>query len=338
MLRHGESWIALPREVVSGSKGVEAVVFEVMRSEAMILPSRLKIWWRASRPESYTLTLSPSLVIVFYGFCRGWEVSWIIGILAMLGALFFQISVNLFNDVEDHLRLIDLFGSQGGSRVIQNGWLNARQVKKQAYVALVLGGILGLPAVLSNPQIMLWIGGAAALGVIAYSNQPFGIKYRVLGGFAVFLLGGPLLAVGISQAVFGRLDWGVLNLGCFFGLVSLAVNHAGGFQNIEVDQARDHQTLASRFGFNSARHFFLLFYGLAFAGVFLGIHWGILPLVLGFAVCASLPWVVNLILTVYKASGPASALLVSVRKDTLRVHMVLGGAVILGLLGAYWSS
>ena len=40
MLRHGEPWVALPREVVSGAKGIEAVVFEVMRREVMVRPSR----------------------------------------------------------------------------------------------------------------------------------------------------------------------------------------------------------------------------------------------------------------------------------------------------------
>ncbi|MEO5971379.1 MAG: prenyltransferase [Bdellovibrionia bacterium] len=338
MLRHGEPWVALPRELVAGAKGIEAVVFEVMRRETMVLPSRLKILWAVIRPESLTLTLSPCLAIMSYGFYLGWEASWGIGLLAVLGALLFQISANLFNDVEDHLRLIDLLGCQGGSHVIQNGWLNARQVKRLAYTALVLGALFGVPAVLNSPQILLSIGGAGVLGVLAYSNRPFGVKYRVLGGAAVFFLGGPLLALGIAQAAFGRMDSGVLSLGCFFGMASLGVSHAGNFQDIEVDQARNLETLASKFGFSSSRHFFPLFYGLAFLSLSIGMGWGGLPSMLGIAVCASLHWVVQYISTLYRASGPASALLVPIRKDSLRIHLVFGASSILGLLGAYWAA
>jgi 1,4-dihydroxy-2-naphthoate octaprenyltransferase len=337
MLRHGEPWIALPREVVKGIHGVEAVVFEVMRLETSVRPSRLKVLLRAIRPESFTLTFSPCLVVMVYGLCQGWDASTGIGILAVFGALFFQISVNLLNDVEDHIRLIDLLGSQGGSRVIQCGWMNARQVKSLAYRSLILGILCGLPAVLNSPQILLVIGGAALLGVLAYSNQPFGVKYRALGGLAVFLLGGPLLTLGMAQATFGRLDWGVLSLGCFFGMASLCVNHAGNFQDIEADQARKLKTLASSFGFNLARHFFPLFYVVAFGGVFLAIGWNALPPILGIALCASLPWIAKFISTIYKASGPASALLVPIRKDSLLIHLTFGVAAALGLLGAYWA-
>jgi 1,4-dihydroxy-2-naphthoate octaprenyltransferase len=337
MLRHGEPWAALPREVVSSAKGIEAVVFEVMRWEARTRPHYVNVWWRAIRPEKLTLTISPCMVMISYGIYRGWEAAWGTGILAILGALFFQISVNLFNDVEDHLRLIDLMGNQGGSRVIQNGWLNARQVEKAAYIALILGVLFGLPAVLNCPKIMLWIGGAGVLGVFAYSNKPFGVKYRALGGVAVFLLGGPLLALGSAQAAFNQLDLGVLSLGCFFGLASLTVNHANNFQNLTGDQVRKFQTLASRLGFNPARHLFPLFYGIAFLGLLLEVKLGVLPALLGIALCASLPWIVELILTVYKASGPASALLGSLRKDAIRVHLMLGGTGALGLLGAYWN-
>ena len=332
MLKYGEPWVALPRELVSGAKGIEAVVFEVVRRETMVRPSRIKIFWKAIRPESLTLTISPALGVMAYGFYRGWDTLWVTGLLAVLGAVLFQISVNLLNDAEDHLRLIDLLGSQGGSRVIQNGWLNARQVKNLAYMALTTGVLLGLPAVLHSPQVLLWIGGAATLGVLVYSNQPFGVKYRPLGGFTLFLLGGVLLTIGISLAVFGRLDWGVACLGVCFGFAALGMNHAGNFQDIETDQGSHVNTLALKVGFNSARHFFPLFYGMAYGALILGIALGELPPLLGLAVSSTLPGLVLFLQKTYKASGPASALLATIRKDSLRIHLVFGVAIILEFL------
>jgi 1,4-dihydroxy-2-naphthoate octaprenyltransferase len=335
ILRHGEFLAALPREVVFNSVGVESIIFEVISSEELMMPSPLWIWFKATRFESLTKILAPGAAVFLVGLLKGWTFSFGVGCLALVGALLFQISVNALNDVEDHLRLVDLPRKLGGSGVIQKGWVSARTLKSLGYKALILGTLCGLPAVFKSPEIILSIGAMGIFGVLAYSNQPFGMKYRALGDFSIFVLGGPLLALGLSQAAFGRWDLSIILLGSFFGFLAWTISHGNHLHHIELDRIYGTHTLASQVGFKWSRHLFASLYLLAGLSLGAGIIFGNLPTLLGIFLAFGILPVVRLISRVYQASGPASALLGSIRFDTAKIHFLLGVLIFLGLMIAY---
>src|SRR4051812_35880372 len=108
--RHGESLIALPREVVSMDGVPDTILFELVRPEEVQKPAFLPIWFQAIRPRLLILALCPCLATFVYGFRhQSIILPWVV-VSAFFGAGFFQIAVNVLNDVEDHLRLIDLPG------------------------------------------------------------------------------------------------------------------------------------------------------------------------------------------------------------------------------------
>ncbi len=332
MNRYGELWSAIPREVVSGSLGIESVIFEVIRPEGLKKPPLSEIVLKAIRLESLTLTLMPSLAVLLMGLFHKWDGSWVLGVTSFLGVLFFQIAVTLLNDVEDHLRLIDLPGGGRGNSVIQKGWISALDLKKVGYFAFALGILFGIPAVYQSPMVLMWIGGAGALGVLTYSSQPLGLKYREFGDLPLFLLSGPLLALGLSQAVFGRVDFSILFIGFYFGFAAWGVAHSSNIQDIESDWSRQIQTLATRLKFKAARHWLVALYALSWSSIYLGLILGFFPLYVGFAIFLTAIWIIPFLRRVYRASGPVSALLSPIRSESMKLHFILGLSLCLGIL------
>ncbi len=330
-MRYGEYWTALPREVVSNINGVDSIVFEAIRIADSNRPSLGWVWLKAIRPDTLTITCTPCLALWMYGCMKQWELDWKIGILAFLGAVFFQISVNVLNDVEDYLRLIDLPGTLRGSGVIQKGWLSAKNLRNFGYLSLAIGILLGIPAVLKNPKILLFVGALGAFGVLAYSNRPFGIKYRALGDVLIFSLVGPLLAMGMTQAAFGRFDLSILLIGLFFGFTAWGLSHASNFQDIESDHSNERVTLASWVGFKMSRSIFIFLYGSAYLSIVTGFVLRVLPVTVLMTVSVGLFSVYHLMQKVYQSSGPASALLGPIRIDAGKLHFFWGLLLSLGL-------
>jgi 1,4-dihydroxy-2-naphthoate octaprenyltransferase len=186
---------------------------------------------------------------------------------------------------------------------------------------------------MAQPQL-LWVTTVGGfLGVLAYSNRPWGLKYRILGDVVVFLLSGPLLTTGVSLAVFSQTDPAILVLGLYLGFISLSVLHSGNFQDIDLDSVRNLKTLANQLGFRRSRNLFPILYGSACFSLAGGVLLGWVPSLLMLQLSV-VPLILYSFLTrVYQASGPASALLAGLRRHSLRIHLQLGVLMILALMG-----
>ena len=324
LTRHGESWAAFPREVVLGVNGIESVIFEVNRKEGLIRPFALQVGLAAVQLERLIITLTICLVILLKGTLSGLPASWGLGGLALMGVIFLQLAMNILNDVEDYIRLIDLPGSSRGSRALKRGWLSAKELKKVGYLAFGMSAFCALPVLFNGSLSLILIAGVAAIGALSYSNPPFEIKYRSFGDLFLFVLVGPLLTMGLSQAVFGQFDMSVLLFGFYFGFASWGISHVSNIYDMDRDRKNKMQTLACDLGFEDSKHFLLALYGCAFATLWIGVALGSLsPFVAVISQTAGF-WVIPFIRRVYQASGPASALLVPIRIQAEKILLVMG--------------
>ncbi len=318
VIANGESMVAIP------TAAGETVRFELKREAELARPAMFAVWLQAIRAISLTATFTPCIAVVLYGMWRGYPVRPLEAVLAILGALLLQVSVNLSNDVEDHLRLIDLPGSLGGGGMIQKGWLSARSVSRVAKVTLVLGLLAGVPAFVRNPLELIAIGALAGLGTLGYSGWPFGLKYKALGDLAVFLMCGPCLTLGMSFAAFGRFDLGMIIVGLYFGLAAVGILHANNFQDMQIDRERGAMTVAHVLRRGGSRVYFAFLYVAAFASVGVGVAMRVLP------VTAMLPIVIGgalatrLVLRVVRASDLGAPHLRLVRIEAAQTHLALG--------------
>jgi 1,4-dihydroxy-2-naphthoate octaprenyltransferase len=313
------------------------VVFEYLDSSA-VRPRGIKPWLQAIRAFSLTATFTPCLAILMLLIYEREPFKLLEAITAALGVLGLQVAINVFNDIEDYRRLIDLPGTLGGSGMIQNGWWTPLELRTLAWSGLIFGGLLGVISVIREPMTLIPIAVLGAAGVLLYSAKQFGLKYIALGDLAVFVLCGPALTAGYALAISASVDSSVgshggaaLWLGSFFGFLAMALLHVNNVQDMGLDQKRGVRTLAIQLGFRNSLRLLYALYALAALSLAGGVATHVLPawVLAGLLpmMVVSLPWLRSL----SHALGPESARLSHCRIKAAQIHLLSGLAVILGL-------
>ena len=273
---------ALPVRSLNVGTGVEQVTFEIIPRDRIESPNILLTLISLARPSSSILSIGPLVATYLFCWSRGLAFSQAVALSSALGVLLFHIAANLFNDYGDHLRGRDRLRQRGGSRVIQKGWLSARTVRRTAWLAAGASLVCGLPAILQPASEFspLWIVvGIAALAILEFAFQKLRLKARGWAEILAFLLMGPLLTLGFSWAICGRLFWAQAVLGAVFGSQALMYYHSVNFENIMADSQAKVQTWATRAGFDASKKFFYFtailssFCLFVYAGVFEGSPW-----------------------------------------------------------------
>lgn len=283
-------------------------------------PSMFYVWFKAIRPISLTATFMPAMSTLLLGCVLGYGLDFPVAVPSIIAMLLLQVSVNLFNDVADYVRFIDLPDTLGGGGMIQQGWLTAQQVWLGAWGSLVLAAVLAIPAMMKAPEYVLVCAVLSGLGVIGYSGKPFQFKYRGLGDVAVFLLCGPVLTFGVAVVAFEVITWQVWALGVFFGLLSCTILNGNNINDIKVDRARDAKTLAGVLGFAQAR-WLQIFYYLGALSVLMILVWDISPWLLLVLFGAAL--VVAQIRTLFTVSECDDERLAELRFDAAKTHLLM---------------
>lgn len=310
---------------VAQAKEPDSVIFEWRNSEKPALWYRV---FKSIRAISLTATLLPAVAVVLLNLHLGFEVDAFTLVTAVLAMLFLQVAVNVFNDVEDYIKLIDLPDSLGGSGVIQSGWLSTQQMSRLAWGALGIACVLALPAVFKSPEYIMVCAILAGLGVLGYSGKPFRFKYRALGDMFVFLLCGPVLTLGVSIAATNTFNESTVLLGVYFGLIACGILNANNLNDINIDSQSGAKTLASVLGFEQARWLQLAYYSAAFISL--------LPLAWTVSAWLLLPWlavplIYKHISVLFSAQYCQDESLAQIRFDAAKLHMVLSIMICLGL-------
>ena len=108
-----------------------------------------------------------------------------------------QIAVNFFNDILDALRGKDTSIRLGPVRVVSEGLLDAKSLKKSAFLVLLFAFLSGSFLVLKGGVFILLIGGAGLFMTYFYSGPPIDLAERGLSEVFVFLFFGLLAVFGI---------------------------------------------------------------------------------------------------------------------------------------------
>src|SRR3989338_7681286 len=163
---------------------------------------KLKLWLRALRAPFLTATLVP----VILGSAAAWHdfdvFSWPLFFLALIGAVFIHLGVNLSNDYFDHVSRNDEANKtptmfSGGSRVIQEKLIPAKHILAAAILLFVFGIIIGLYLKFILPGNMVIILGAIGIFLgLFYTAPPFKIGYNGFGEIITGIGFGPLMVLG----------------------------------------------------------------------------------------------------------------------------------------------
>lgn len=217
---------------------------------------------RAPSPLLILRLVRPGFLVVTFSACLiGWAAAWRadgvfdmpLAVATLLLALLAHAAGNVVNDYEDHASGADaantsgLYPFTGGSRLIQQGEVDPRWVRRIALGLLATCAAGGLAFALAVRPALLGVGAAGLLLAWTYSAPPLRLMARGVGE-VVIAIEWWLVAVGacmVQAVTMPALGW-VAGIG-HAGLVA-AILLVNGFPDAEGDAATGKRTRVVRSG------------------------------------------------------------------------------------------
>ena len=298
------------------------------------LAQRCALGVRMARPGFLAITAVGCLVGIASAQVAG-GVDAARALLTLLLALMLHAAANMLNDHADALNGADeantqgLFPFTGGSRLVQGGAVQARDMRNLALVLLALTVPGGLWLALHSGPALLLVGLAGMLLGWAYSMPPLALMSRGLGELAVGLAWG-LMVVGADYVQRGQLALAPVAAGGSYALMIANILIANGFPDAQPDARVGKRTLVVRLTPERAAWLYLALALVAHGGVVVLVAVGVLPASVLWAL-ASLP---------LSLGGGVQLLRHAHSPARLRLALVLGiaAAVLhgLGLAAGFW--
>jgi 1,4-dihydroxy-2-naphthoate octaprenyltransferase len=241
----------------------------------------LNHWVIATRPWSFPASSMPALVTFMYVFFlsqyEALNINWLLGALAVIGAVVFQISGNLISDYFDYTRGIDREDTFGSSRLLVNQTFRPRTILWYGIGFIAFGALLGLYLVSQTGWPLLVIGALGFFGAAFY----YLFKRRALGDALIFLIYGPLISLGVFYVMTGTLDWRIVALSLPIAFITVNILHANNTRDIAHDKRANIKTFAMLLGVRASVFkykllvalTYLLMVALVAAGI---LHWATL--------------------------------------------------------------
>jgi 1,4-dihydroxy-2-naphthoate octaprenyltransferase len=211
-------------------------------------PSRLAIGWRAIRPHTLPLSLSPVLAGSLVGWVEGGLLRLDITLAAAVSAGCLQIGANLQNDAADALNGTDGPARPGPARVTQLGWASAQAMQRSAWTAFAVAVLAGIYLVLIGGWPLVAVGLLAVAAAWAYSGGPRPISRGPFGELVVLLFFGLVAVGGVAWLYTGRLSVAAVLVGLVIGLPAAAVLTINNLRDHASDRGAGRQTLAILLG------------------------------------------------------------------------------------------
>ncbi|HEX8597428.1 MAG TPA: 1,4-dihydroxy-2-naphthoate octaprenyltransferase [Chloroflexia bacterium] len=298
---------------------------------------RARVWFKASRPWSYTAAVIPVALGGIIAAQQG-PINLVLLGLALLGSIAIQLGTNLMNDYYDYRKGADVPGtlSLGGS--ILRGELSPRQVFTGGMLSFGLGISIGLYLVTVAGPFILWLGLFSVLAGFFYTAGPFALAYVGLGEVAVFIFMGPVMVVGSYYLQRHEVTLPVVLASLPVGFLVAAILHANNLRDLDSDKQIGKRTLATLLGREGARlEYYILIGGTYLSLVVLAVL-GIAPW-LALITVATLPTAWRLIRLAAQESEAKA--LHPLLRQTARLHMQFGSLLIVGYIaawfvGSYW--
>jgi 1,4-dihydroxy-2-naphthoate octaprenyltransferase len=263
---------ALPLKSLNVNTSSEQVTFQILPKEKIQPPFLGLHWLQVLKIHNLLMVAFP----IFLIFAKNWQNQTLrdplSGSLGALGALFLMMAVNLRNDYLDHLSGLDRLHPRSGSHAIQKGWVTASQVRRWSFLYLVLGVLCGLPALILYPKILVIVGAFALLGIFGMTSFKMGLKYRRWSEWAVFLLLGPFLTIGMQFAMGAYFDWQSLFIGCLVGWLSVFYLHLKNFEQLMINDQAQFENTVTWLGFEKSKLWLIACWLILISGL-LTEHW-----------------------------------------------------------------
>jgi 1,4-dihydroxy-2-naphthoate octaprenyltransferase len=262
---------ALPIRTLNANSLQETVTFEIKPVSEIKKPTLAVLLAHLLKVRAFILILFPVYLILVKNTADSTIKDPIVVLISTFGILAAYIAVNLRNDYTDHMKGLDRINPQAGSRVIQNGWMTAAQIRSWAHFFVIVALVLASLVIFAFPMVIGVVMLTIMVGIWAQFLKKGSFKYHKGGEFFVFLLLGPLLTTGYQISISGFWDLESLYLGLIWGWLVVFLQHLKNFEYIMINsQARFHNTV-TWLGFDKSKNLLKIWWVL-FMVMFLWYH------------------------------------------------------------------
>lgn len=214
MGRFSDTERAIPQISLNPQCVNEIVTFEIRKIEHLEPASLGRKVWLLLKPHTWLTVIVPFIVISRVDLSHSISTN----IILLLSLISLMVYANWQADLADHLEGWDRLSGGNDKSVLQKGWFTGQQLKQWSQGILFANVVIGIPLIMNNP----WVLVPYALGVLAllfllprWWRQSVGLG---ISSLCIFLLSGPLLAIGIDLAHDAQLNKNSLFLGVAWGL------------------------------------------------------------------------------------------------------------------------
>ncbi len=217
----------------------------------------MNAWVLASRPKTLWAAVAPVGIGTGMAYAEG-QLHWLAASICLLCAVLIQIATNFWNDYADFKKGADTHERIGPRRATQSGLISPAGMRNAAFFVFFLAAAASVYLVHRAGWPFVWIGAAAIISGILYTDGPRPLGYLGLGEIFVLIFFGPVAVGGTYYAQTLHMTRGALIAGIAPGLLSTAVLVVNNLRDIETDAKAGKRTLAVRFGVNFARAEYLV--------------------------------------------------------------------------------
>lgn len=243
-------------------------------SEAALPRPGFSVWLMAARPR----TLAASVAPVIVGTAAVGAARPLAAVLCLLSSLCIQIGTNLANDYSDFKRGADA-ERVGPRRVTQSGLVAPEHVKRAAWIAFALAGVVGIALALLAGWPIVAIGVLSVASGWLYTGGPWPLGYHGLGDLFVFVFFGLVATCGTAYAQVLGVPPLALLAGAAVGALATAILVVNNLRDRAGDARVGKNTLAVKMGGRWTRVEYVALLLLAFAiALGLGRPWPLLAL------------------------------------------------------------
>lgn len=294
-------------------------------------PNWVVVWWRATRPFTFTASVTPVLVGTAAAFHTTHQSSVPIFAAALLASVAIQAATNLANEYYDFVRGTDSKASPGPGHVIQDGLLSPRAVLAGSVALFALGSLLGLWLVAVAGWPVLLLGILSVLAAYGYTGGPAPLGYIGLGDLIVFVFMGPVIVLGAyyvqARPISPTAAWASVPMATLVTAI-LVVNN---LRDVEDDRRKGKRTLATFIGPAPTQIEYIVLVAAAYASIVIGVALRSLPPAALLTLLTLVP-AAHLCRRVREETEPARMTLLL--RKTAQLHqwvgLLLAGALLLG--------
>jgi 1,4-dihydroxy-2-naphthoate octaprenyltransferase len=211
-------------------------------------------WVEGARPRTLPAAVAPVVAGTGAAAAASGAVWWK-ALLALGVSLALQVGVNYANDYSDGVRGTDR-ERVGPLRLVGSGVAAPAAVKRAAWLAFAVAGVLGLVLAATSGWWLLAVGAAAVLAAWLYTGGPRPYGYAGLGELFVFVFFGLVAVCGTTYVQVGRVTGPASVCAVAVGLLACAILVVNNLRDIPTDTTAGKRTLAVRLGDRGTRRLY----------------------------------------------------------------------------------